>query len=71
MIQQVVGQGLAARISAKLGEGVLNGLLTARIGLAALAVCRPMPFVEAAPPTLGDVAGDLGSWRGAPEPGTA
>jgi putative membrane protein len=30
-----------------------------------------MPFVEAAPPTLGDVAGDLGSWRGAPEPGTA
>ena len=37
----VVGQGLAARLSAKLGEGVLNGLLTARIGLAALAVCRP------------------------------
>ncbi len=71
VIQQVVGQGLAARISAKLGEGVLNGLLTARIGLAALAVCRPMPFVEVAPPTLGDVAGDLGSWRGAPEPGTA
>ncbi|OYW66596.1 MAG: TIGR01620 family protein [Bosea sp. 12-68-7] len=71
VIQQVVGQGLAARISAKLGEGVLNGLLTARIGLAALAVCRPMPFVEAAPPTLGDVAGDLGSWRGAPESGTA
>jgi putative membrane protein len=71
VIQQVVGQGLAARISAKLGEGVLNGLLTARIGLAALAVCRPLPFVEAPPPTLGDVAGDLGSWRGAPEPGTA
>ncbi len=64
VIQQVVGQGLAARLSAKLGEGVLNGLLTARIGLAALAVCRPLPFVEAAPPTLGDVAGDLGSWGG-------
>ncbi|KPF66251.1 hypothetical protein IP69_15375 [Bosea sp. AAP35] len=67
VIQQVVGQGLAARLSAKLGEGVLNGLLTARIGLSALAVCRPMPFVEAAPPSLGDVAGDLSSWRGAPE----
>ncbi|HEV2553158.1 MAG TPA: TIGR01620 family protein [Bosea sp. (in: a-proteobacteria)] len=71
VIQQVVGQGLAARLSAKLGEGVLNGLLTARIGLAALAVCRPLPFVEAAPPTLGDVAGDLGSWGGAPESGRA
>jgi putative membrane protein len=65
VIQQVVGQGLAARLSAKLGEGVLNGLLTARIGLAALAVCRPLPFVEAEPPTLGDVAGDLTAWRGA------
>ncbi|SEG12544.1 YcjF family protein [Bosea lathyri] len=64
VIQQVVGQGLAARLSAKLGEGVLNGLLTARIGLAALAVCRPLPFIEALPPTLSDVAGDLTSWRG-------
>ncbi|PTM42331.1 TIGR01620 family protein [Bosea sp. 124] len=69
VIQQVVGQGLAARLSAKLGEGVLNGLLTARIGLAALAVCRPLPFVEATPPTLADVAGDLTSWRSAPEQG--
>lgn len=71
VIQQVVGQGLAARLSAKLGEGVLNGLLTARIGLAALAVCRPLPFVEATPPTLADVAGDLTSWRGAPEQATS
>ncbi|MFN3670722.1 MAG: YcjF family protein [Bosea sp. (in: a-proteobacteria)] len=63
VIQQVVGQGLAARLSAKLGEGVLNGLLTARIGLAALAVCRPLPFIEARPPSLSDVAGDLSSFR--------
>lgn len=63
VIQQVVGQGLAARLSAKLGEGVINGMLTARIGLAALAVCRPLPFVEANAPTLSDVAGDLGGWR--------
>lgn len=68
LVQQVIGQGLAARLSAKLGEGVLNGLLTARIGLAALAVCRPLPFVEADPPTLSDVAGDLASWRGPETP---
>lgn len=67
LVQQVIGQGLAARLSAKLGEGVLNGLLTARIGLAALAVCRPLPFVEVEPPTLSDVAGDLASWRSGSE----
>ena len=44
LVQQVIGHGLAARLSAKLGEGVLNGMLTARVGLSALAVCRPMPF---------------------------
>lgn len=64
VIQQVLGQGLAARLSAKLGEGVINGMLTARIGLAALAVCRPLPFVEAKAPTLSEVAGDLAGWRG-------
>jgi putative membrane protein len=59
VIQQIVGQGLAARLSAKLGEGVLNGLMTARFGLAALSVSRPLPFVEASAPTLGDVASGL------------
>lgn len=59
VIQQVIGQGLAARLSAKLGEGVLNGLMTARFGLAALTVCRPLPFVEAKAPTLSDVASGL------------
>jgi putative membrane protein len=38
---------------------VLNGLMTARFGLAAMAVCRPLPFVREAPPRLSDVAGEL------------
>ena len=59
LIQQVLGLGLAARVSAKLGEGVLNGLMTARFGLAALNVCRPLPFSEERAPKLGDVAGEL------------
>ncbi|MEZ0170205.1 YcjF family protein [Microvirga sp. TS319] len=59
LLQQVLGLGLAARISAKLGEGVLNGLMTARFGLAALSVCRPLPFVREEPPKIGDVAGEL------------
>lgn len=56
VLQQVVGHGIAARLSAKLGEGVLNGLLTARVGLSAMAVCRPMPFAAEKPPGVTDVA---------------
>lgn len=59
VLQQVLGQGLVAKLSAKLGEGVLNGLLTARVGLAAIAVCRPLPFVKAQPPRLQQIAGKL------------
>jgi putative membrane protein len=35
---------------------VLNGLLTARVGLSAMAVCRPMPFAVRAAPGVSDVA---------------
>lgn len=59
IIQQVLGHGIAARISARLGEGVLNGLMTARFGLAAIEVCRPLPYIREEPPRLSDVAGDL------------
>ena len=57
--QQVLGAGVAARLSAKLGEGVINGMLTARVGLSAIAVCRPMGFDALPAPTLSDVAGSL------------
>ena len=56
LVQQIVGHGIAARLSARLGEGVLNGLLTARVGLSAMAVCRPMPFAAEKPPGVADVA---------------
>ena len=59
LLEQVLGHGLAAKLSARLGEGVLNGLLTARVGLAAMAVCRPLPFVERKAPTVREVAGNL------------
>jgi putative membrane protein len=59
VLSQLVGHGVAARLSAKLGEGVLNGLLTARVGLAAIAACRPLPFLAAEEPKLQDVAGEI------------
>ena len=59
LIQQVLGHGLAAKLSQRLGEGVLNGLLTARLGLAAIDVTRPLPFTALPRPVLGDLAKDL------------
>ena len=59
LIQQVLGHGIAAKLSARLGEGVLNGLLTARLGLAAIEDARPLPFAALPPPKLADIAGDL------------
>jgi putative membrane protein len=59
LIQQVLGHGVAAKLSARLGEGVLNGLLTARLGLAAVEVTRPLPFAALPPPALGEIARDL------------
>jgi putative membrane protein len=56
LLQQLLGHGIAARISARLGEGVLNGLLTARVGLSAMAVCRPMPFQLSPQPGVREVA---------------
>ncbi|MGL4406115.1 MAG: YcjF family protein, partial [Notoacmeibacter sp.] len=59
LIQQVVGHGMAARVSAKLGEGVLNGLMTARIGLAAIDVTRPAPFSENNRPKITQILAEL------------
>lgn len=55
LIQQMIGHRLTAKLSVRLGEGVFNGALTARIGLAALDVCRPLPYLEVRRPRLRDL----------------
>ena len=50
VIQQMVGHGLTAKLSARLGEGLFNGALTTRIGIAAIDVCRPLPYIESQRP---------------------
>jgi putative membrane protein len=59
LVQQMLGHGIAAKLSQRLGEGVLNGLLTARLGLAAIDVTRPLPFTALPRPALTDLAKDL------------
>ena len=55
LTQHVLGRGLLGRLSARFGEGAVNGIMTARIGLAALDVCRPLPWLSRRKPGLSDV----------------
>ena len=59
LIQQMIGHRLMAKLSARLGEGLFNGALTARIGLAAIDICRPLPFIGAKPPRLRTLLAEL------------
>ena len=59
LIQQMVGHSLMSKLSARLGEGLFNGALTARIGLATIEVCRPLPFMKADPPRLRTLLADV------------
>jgi putative membrane protein len=55
----MLGGSLAASVSTSLGKGVVNGLLTARIGLAAMHFCRPLAFSPQRRPSLSGVRGLL------------
>jgi putative membrane protein len=63
VIQQLIGHGLTARLSARLGEGVFNGALTTRIGIAAIDVCRPLPYVEASRPRFREMVMEVAGVR--------
>ena len=57
---EMLGGGVAAKVSARLGQGLVNGLLTARVGIAAIDFCRPLPFVHAPKPTVRELAATIG-----------
>jgi putative membrane protein len=55
LLGQFLGQDILRRLSRRLGEGAFNGALTARIGVTAMQVIRPLPFLAAKPPRVRDV----------------
>ena len=57
-----VGKGLLGRLSARFGEGAVNGILTARIGLAAREVCRPIPQENSKRETLASLVKELANF---------
>lgn len=52
LIGSLAGGSLLSKISRRFGEGLVNGALTARVGVAAMEVCRPMPFRTSTRPSV-------------------
>ena len=51
------GGGVLAKLSRRFGEGVVNGALTARVGLAAMDLCRPLPWLRQKRPGVSATVG--------------
>jgi len=64
VLHQVIGHGLTAKLSARLGEGLFNGALTTRIGIAAIDVCRPLPYVEQQRPRFREMVAEVAGLGG-------
>lgn len=44
LLEPVLGGSILSKLSRRFGEGLVNGALSARVGVAAMEVCRPLPF---------------------------
>lgn len=55
----LVSQDLTARLSARAAQGMGAGLLTARLGLKAMELCRPLPWLPGEKPRLGEFRREL------------
>lgn len=64
LLGPLIGGGVLGKLSRRFGEGAVNGALTARVGVAAMEICRPLPFVELEKPSAsGLVLRALQAWR--------
>lgn len=52
LLEPVLGGTILGKLSRRFGEGLVNGALTARVGVAAMEVCRPLPFGEGKRPKV-------------------
>lgn len=51
-MSSLAGGSVLGKVSRRFGEGVVNGALTARVGVAAIEVCRPLPFTAVKRPSV-------------------
>jgi putative membrane protein len=59
LMAEALGGTLAASLSSRVGQGVINGLLTARIGLTAMHLCRPLAYDDTNRPSLKRIRREL------------
>ncbi len=59
LLGQFIGQDLIRRLSRRMGEGLFNGALTARIGVAAVDMVRPLPHIETTPPKFREIVKEI------------
>lgn len=52
MLEPFLGGSILGKLSRRFGEGLVNGALTARVGVAAIEVCRPLPFIRGKRPSV-------------------
>ncbi|MEP5731750.1 MAG: TIGR01620 family protein [Sulfitobacter sp.] len=52
LLEPILGGTILGKLSRRFGEGLVNGALTARVGVAAMEVCRPLPFDRAKQPKV-------------------
>jgi putative membrane protein len=52
LLEPVLGGSILSKLSRRFGEGLVNGALSARVGVAAMEVCRPLPFTRTHRPSV-------------------
>lgn len=55
LLEPVLGGSILGKLSRRFGEGLVNGALTARVGVAAMEVCRPLAFGQGKKPKVRDI----------------
>lgn len=55
LLEPFLGGTILGKISRRFGEGLVNGALTARVGVAAMEVCRPLPFRASSQPRVREI----------------
>ena len=55
LLEPILGGSVLGKLSRRFGEGLVNGALTARVGVAAIEVCRPLAHDAVARPKARDL----------------
>ena len=56
-LEPILGGSILSKLSRRFGEGLVNGALSARVGVAAMEVCRPLPFSKDRRPSVRGIVG--------------